>query len=66
MANQIRSGGTQKTTIPLATENGVRRVNRGVQDIYGLSSVNRLFKDVSIDDPKLVNGGGIPGCCLTL
>lgn len=60
MANQVRSGGTQKTTISGANDN-IRRGNRVIRDIYDLSINEYLFKDQSIPADKIVgdiSGGG--------
>lgn len=58
MANQIRAGGLQKLVTPLVDEGLIRRAQSGIQDIFDLEYVTRLFKDASIPDEKLVSGGG--------
>lgn len=59
MANQIRSGGTQKTTTPVYSENGVRNAERVIENAYGLATNERLFEDGSIPADKI--SGLAPG-----
>jgi len=65
MANQRRSGGTQKITVPLADEHSIRNAPRGILDIYNEDYASRLFQDQSIPAIKVIGldpgGGGIPG-----
>lgn len=66
MANQIRAGGMQRNVTPLATEGRIRRAQSGIEDIFDLEYVTRLFKNASIPDEKLVNPqGGNGGVTMT-
>lgn len=60
MANQIRSGGTQKITTPISTDFGVRNADRVIENIYNLTINERLFEDGSIPADKIVGGVPIP------
>lgn len=58
MSNQPRAGGIIKNRVGEADDQGIRQTLRGMEDIFDLDYVTRLFKDASIPNSKLVSGGG--------